>query len=639
MSSRIFVFALAGVGLSLALMPLISLGSFAAAMPDATFDAGEDALIAAKFGEARRIYAAAAASPAQPPKDRAAALRQLGVMSWRLYADAASAERYFAEALRMDAGLSSTHAELARFLTTTHRFDEAATAAEAAVATASNNAERQTAALSYARNVTNKLNGVSIGRQTGADARQLKRARLLLQPFSNAPPLPLELSEALLAVALRLDDGPLALLAWRSYAREGAEEGPWASAARRLSNVLPRWHTGAMTAQLRAEIFEGLRTSQFFDLAALIATDDRLEGSVEFSKTPRVVEVVAYARALAEMRAATDAYYCDVANRNGIVGAWQKSLFAAGEKLWPHLDFQGARPAFSRRGLDTELRARFGALVNLGETGGVPDLHFGHIFIDDPHAIEQYGHKATIRRIAIDRIVSNGYESWIWDGRQAHGGWGDADRVIQVRPGYVDGALRIWDQVTDSTLRAEAEDRIGRLTADDDKLAVGNVVIFLPGLASRLDWQGRNAIRDRLMAQGLSGQELKRRFVIDFNRIGLDSNFFAHEGRHVLDKQAFGDQLESEELEFRAKLSEIAFSEQPRFSFGPIFNADIMDAQSPHGRANRRIMSGLIAWMDAHRPAIANLDPARALLPQFDKLSDEQMRAAMRSMDSWASKP
>lgn len=52
--------------------------------------------------------------------------------------------------------------------------------------------------------------------------------------------------------------------------------------------------------------------------------------------------------------------------------------------------------------------------------------------------------------------------------------------------------------------------------------------------------------------------------------------------------------------------------------------------------ANARIMKGLVAWMDAHGGEIPSLDRSRPILPQFDRLTDDQMRAAFRSMDPWA---
>jgi len=633
MTWRFFLLCVAGLG-AIGVTQLTS----ATAAP-ATFQAGEEAYIALHFSEARAAYRAAAALAVGPAKDRAAALRQLGVMTWRIDNRPAEAEHYFAEALAVGADVSATQAERARFFAAAKRFEDAVVAADGAVATASTPVDRKAAALAYARSVFAKLEEVGIAAQSNIDKQRLEHARDLVRPFSNAPPMALDLSEALLEVALRLDDGPLAFGAWMSYAREGADSGAWAPAGKQLKAALPNWRGGA-SATLRNQVFEGLRASQFFALSMLVASDTRLSDASAFASTPRVREVAAYVKFLNLVRAETYAYYRGVANGNGDAATWSHSLFEAGKALWRQLAFQGAAPLYSDDALIADLGARFGAFVNLGETGGVKDLHYGHVFIDDPRAIEQYGHRASIRRVALDRIVSNGYESWVWDGRQAHGGWADSERVVQIRPGYVDGALRVWDRMNDPSQRAEVEQKIALLSAGDDAIAARQPGAFLPGLAMRLEWQGENAIVARLKARGVSGVELKGAFLVEQSRIELDSSFYAHEGRHVLDKIALiAWWADSEELEFRAKLSEVAFSEEPRVCFGAILNPNIADLTSPHGRANKRVVRGLIAWMKAHQSQIAGLDPARPLMPQFDKLTSEQMRDAVRSMDPWAAKP
>src|SRR5262249_5622283 len=139
----------------------------------------------------------------------------------------------------------------------------------------------------------------------------------------------------------------------------------------------------------------------------------------------------------------------------------------------------------------------FGAYITIGETSGILDLHYGHVFIDDARTIEQYGHRASIRRIAIDRMVDNGYESWVWDGRQQHGGWAKEDRIYQVRPGYADGALGEWNLHTDPVRSAEEQARAARLTAGDDEIARREPTAYLPGLAARLDWQGPANVLER----------------------------------------------------------------------------------------------------------------------------------------------
>jgi hypothetical protein len=55
-----------------------------------------------------------------------------------------------------------------------------------------------------------------------------------------------------------------------------------------------------------------------------------------------------------------------------------------------------------------------------------------------------------------------------------------------------------------------------------------------------------------------------------------------------------------------------------------------------HGEANLLIVQSLVVWLEAHADEVDGLDPGRPMLPQLDLLSDEQLRAAARSMDPLA---
>ncbi len=48
-------------------------------------------------------------------------------------------------------------------------------------------------------------------------------------------------------------------------------------------------------------------------------------------------------------------------------------------------------------------------------------------------------------------------------------------------------------------------------------------------------------------------------------------------------------------------------------------------------------MKGIVEWMREHSDSIQGLDPDLPLLPQLDRLTDEQLREAFRSMDPMAS--
>jgi hypothetical protein len=109
-----------------------------------------------------------------------------------------------------------------------------------------------------------------------------------------------------------------------------------------------------------------------------------------------------------------------------------------------------------------------------------------------------------------------------------------------------------------------------------------------------------------------------------------DCNIFAHEGRHAIDR-ALGI-IDSAMLEFRAKLSEIAFAQHPKAMLRQAYNANTGN-DTPHGQGQLKLMKGILFWMEAHAAEIHAFDGKRPTLPQLDLLTDEQLRRAIRSMD------
>ena len=151
----------------------------------------------------------------------------------------------------------------------------------------------------------------------------------------------------------------------------------------------------------------------------------------------------------------------------------------------------------------------------------------------------------------------------------------------------------------------------------------------------RLQHQGQTRLLERLRSRGLEGETLRLAFLAAYDHAVQESSIFAHEGRHAVDKREAGLFASARNPEFTAKLSEVAFAPEPRLALGAIISANIGDS-TPHGKANLAVMKGLVKWMSRHAQAIVGLDFERPLLPQLDRLADEQLRAAFRSMDPLA---
>jgi hypothetical protein len=108
----------------------------------------------------------------------------------------------------------------------------------------------------------------------------------------------------------------------------------------------------------------------------------------------------------------------------------------------------------------------------------------------------------------------------------------------------------------------------------------------------------------------------------------------AHEGRHALDKKLVRGlaRLNDANLEYRAKLSELALAEYPRLALRNI-NEPAIGSGSAHGKANERLLGELAAWLNANQTSVAGFDPKLPALVQLDRLTDNQLRSIARSLE------
>ena len=447
----------------------------------------------------------------------------------------------------------------------------------------------------------------------------------------------LERAGLLLRASLLLGQGETALVAWRSYFRAAPGQPTpnlLTDPGRELGRLLPGWPGRAETAKDRTDLIKALADSRLFTEAAMLAFDPAAATGV--CEDPRVREIVAYERCTRTVRVLTEEYYRKIALGEGDASRFESEFKAECMLLLPEMAGIEPDPPPSYEQLLGILYERFGAYVILSETSGYFNLHIGHCVADETRIVEQYGARAQVRLVVLDMMVSNGFESWAWESAQ-HGGWAKPEAIYLVRPAFADGPLGDWWGLTLTDEIAKHEKNRARESALDQERAARDRFGYLPGLTMRLRHQGLMRLLEKLRGEGLAGEDLRLAFLAASERATWEGSVFAHEGRHILQTRGAprAGAKSGQDAEFKAKLSEVAFAPEPRLALGGIFNANIGD-RTPHGRANHKIMKGLVSWMKKHATEIPGLNPDRPLLPQFDLLTDEQIRAAFRSMDPMA---
>jgi hypothetical protein len=588
---------------------------------------GEAALQRQEIAAATEAFRAAARDT--NVRRRAAAERMLGMIDWRFRQQFVSARMHYGAALATGADTAATLAELARLAVAQGRYNEGFETARRALVSAESDIVRRAAALELGRAVVEpalarKLDAESAPPEASGtpDSSAVRAAVHALRERVRTTPGRVEDARLLLLAALLAGDGPTALEAIRSYYLvdlDGTLNSPIPRALSELDTLLREWPGDAATPAQRSRLAVALGRARLFEAAALVA--------------PASSELVAYAAYSRRVGRLTEDYY-----RRTLFGLTRtdeltRSYYRAGHDLWPRLEWRGTVPRYYPAGLEAELARRFGTLVQLGITGGFFDLHFGHIIGTKTLRTTQYGHRASLNFVLLDGMVSNGLQTWTWEEGGGHGGWQRNDTIVQVRPVFVEHTIALW--LTADPTRRESERRYTAAdSAADWAVAARDSLAFLPGVAARLRRDGREALIDSLRSAGLSGSSLGAAFVTIVSRLSREGSIIAHEGRHAIDDK-LSPKISADEREFRAKLSEIAFAAHPKLLMSSIVHPNIGD-QTPHGRANLRIVAGLVRWMRAHAAQIRGLDSSRPMLPQLPLLDEDQLRAAFRAMDPLA---
>jgi hypothetical protein len=545
------------------------------------FDRAGSAAGNGNFREARELYAAAAAGDADPERREIAAIR-LANIEWRVFREHAAAR-----ARLQKIGSANAHIELARVAIDLRDYPTARDEAGKALAAATKKRERLRAT---------SIAAEAVVRDDKATPEMLREVIASMRQTIAADGGRLGPSRILARAGIRAGDGAAALEGINGYYHVSPFSGPPAGIAgghATLARLLPAWKGGA-----NAEIADALSAIRFFDEAAILAP-----GS----------DVARYAAALHRVRDLTHQYYRHVA-------LGQENPKELREGVARERDALGIPPQ--------ELVRRYGIYANTGKTGNHVDLHLGHVVVDSTLQVEQYGQKASVRFVALDEMTSNGFSEWANDGASGDGGWGTAKEIYQVRPRYADGALRKWAALAgDPEERAEEDRKIREETVRDRQRAKEKSIQYFAGLAKRLERQYLDSV--------FAANPSRDAFLARVEKDEFTSSILLHEGRHAID-HASGVKYKAWELEYRAKLSEIALAPAVREALASVLDNDI-GGDGPHAKANGKLAEGLVAWMEAHREEISGYDASMPPLPQIDRLTDDQIRVAVRGLDPMAS--
>jgi hypothetical protein len=576
--------------------------------------------------------------------DRANAASMAALIQWRYHRRHDEAAQLLEAAIAQGCDKLPPLLALSRLERDRGDFGKAWSAASRARLEAHGPAETRKARIECARVAVEECAQAGQVGSGSCNSHHLEQARTDLLGLLENGQNPLTVPQLLLRAAVLLGDGETALRAWHAYFWVDPQEkayGVLAQLQQELSKLWPAWKGAADSQEVNCRLIKSLADSRLYKEAVILA--DRY--GVGENAPDDIKDILVYGRGLGDLEKFIGEQYrlhCNgqadgktivagIAER--LCAIWNKSSWSTQPCPVP-IPFDMADPDAVAKGMSAlqEFAKRFGMIIRIENDGA--DVSLGHAIIQETREIEQYGKHAQFTYYLLDSLVANGWAAWATDGNSQYGGWTTEEGgYAQVREPFVDAGIAAWTVVADPEARKKAERAIQRYSEQDWTTAEQNPYAYLPGLAKRLQLAACDEALEQLKKEGLSGDKLRKEFISTVEKAILDSAVYAHEGRHIIDLQ-LGISY-NVDLEYRAKLAEVAFAPIPRLAFGSIFTGEI-GRETGHGLANLRIVKGIVTWMQANSHKIKGLDTARPLLPQFDLLTDEQMRELARSMDPLA---
>ncbi len=573
----------------------------------------------------------------QSLQDRTLAGQYLVKMNWRLYGTSEKAYAVLKQLEAQEYERSTAYVLRSRILADEGRLDEAIAIAQKAIDKAQSETELYHGHITFGKQVLMRSRQFLNDNPQGFDSKNedLLSAHNTLKELLAENPRDVEAAELYLSSSLLLKDGSEAFRAWMLFYHHKniVDIHPsLLSEPEKFRKALMSYSPASGDDEVVTTAIKGLAESGFYHAATLLKVR---ELGLSPYKDREINDLVRYEGFLNEVKRITQDFYRQTIAGNVAIYDYTAQYNELAAKLWDDLARDDVHPAFSRQAFNRTLAARFKTLINFMTSGNYYGLHMGHVILNDQRTISQYGYSADFRYKVIDHMVSNGFSAWFSDGNSQVGGWATDDgSFLQVRAGLGKEMTRIWLLLTDPVESRKVLNDMERFTSMEDAMAEENPYAFLPSLKLRLIYHESTAILDSLKSTGLTGPQLRVGFINLTEKIALDSKIYAHEGRHSIDfKRNYSKS--SKELEFTAKLSEIYFSARPKLLLGTIIGPNMGDGTA-HGEANLRLIKGLVHWADQHQTEIAGFDTSRPTQPQLDKLSNAQLRQAVRSMDPMA---
>lgn len=591
---------------------------------DPNLQAAYQAQSALNLEVAKKLFDSVSYNIYATKKNRCDALRSSAVIYWKHYKDYKKAKEHLLIADSIGDYRSETWLTYLRVEAEAGHYSKALLAGEKAMYLSVSKADKNYARYQYSK-VILEQSIIQVEKDQPVDLELLNSAAILLEDVLKTNPTNVNAADILLGISLLQNDPAKAMIAWLAYYRFSTAESAYAylePTAKQLEQLFKLWETRALKPEEQIALVEALGASRFHNYAKILVKRFNLKES----------KALLYDAYTKDIEKITNEYYRLASIGEADFGIFINSFDSKNEALYALLTDASAA-AYSLDNFRDLIRPQFGAflLISSSSASSQRGLVFGHIVNERMRMVEQYGHNADFAFTELDMMVSNGYPSWFWENGGA-GGYALRGGFLRIKPLFNFLAINAWENSTDVVKRSKIEKEI------NDNLFVSNldtdIKVIRALLSKKINLDALDALYNRLVNEGLKGLELQLKFIEQYELYRDNATMFAHEGRHSIDRVVLGQEnyraLGSKVIEYRGRLSQIAFSKSPKIELANMLSSV---SSTPTGQSNKMILDVFNNWIKTHSNEIKGYNINQLPLANLYKLTDTQIISCIQNVD------
>jgi hypothetical protein len=324
-----------------------------------------------------------------------------------------------------------------------------------------------------------------------------------------------------------------------------------------------------------------------------------------------------------------DSYYRDAAVKGSYVGSMlYKDLMPIYDRIaaiFPDIEKSDGFSQSRFYAINKAIEEKYGVFISYLTSDSYLDCYFGYVAGEVIEKVSHWGQNADEKVIIIKDMASKGFKHWYNFKQGGTGGWtssnnaGEFVYIFDPR-NFIDSYNWAISDKIENDMLAEAK----KLSPNPDEKKPLDVY-YSPYLLYQFAFKYLNARIDEAEKKGLKDNALKAYAINLLIDDYYEAQILAHEGQHALDLQ-FNDISTQAELEYRAKLSEMAYGNDQFICLNEFMQPNMGNAGDPHGLADIQLFTDMVKYISEHKDKYLSIDTTKNILAQMINLKPEEIR-------------